>query len=64
MKKIIVDCRHNGVLIKTYELAVFEVQPPKPELERRELEDECRSLLTRDRLASPPYVGITFTRRC
>lgn len=63
MKKITVECRQDGVLLRTYKLTVIQSRRPRPDLKSEEIEDECRSLLTRDRLAFPPFAGITFTQR-
>lgn len=63
MNKRVVDCRHNGVLLRTYEIPIFETRIPRPEPNQHELEAECRQMLARDRLAFPPYSGITFTHR-
>jgi len=59
----VVDCRRNGVLIRIYKFALVETKVPMRQPDPRELEEECKSLLTRDRLAFAPYDGITFTHR-
>lgn len=60
----VVDCRRHGVLIRTCEFPIVETRVPLPEPKQRDLEEECNSLLTRDRLAFAPYDGITFPHRC
>ena len=63
MKKITVECRRDGVLLKTYKLTVILSRRPRPDPKPEEIENECRSLLTRDRPAFAPLAGITFTQR-
>ncbi len=62
MRKV-VDCRRHGVLIRTYKFPIVDTRVPIPEPNQRDLEEECKLLLTRDRLAFAPYDGITFTHR-
>ena len=60
MKKIFVDCWRGGKLIASYEfgwpIGLLPGAPP----ERNRLIDQAKSLLTSNRIASPPYDGITF----
>ncbi|MGQ3296820.1 hypothetical protein [Reyranella sp.] len=51
------------MLIRIYKFALVETKVPMRQPDPRELEEECKSLLTRDRLAFAPYDGITFTHR-
>lgn len=60
---IYVDCLLNGKLIKTYEFGKPIAQLPGAPTDQRQLEAECQSMLTTDRLAFPPYTGISFRHR-
>jgi hypothetical protein len=62
MRKALVHCYRDGTRFKSYELGIPEtmndaaVQQPT----RKELEDQAKTNLTTERVATPPYAGITF----
>ena len=63
MRQVFVECWSGGKLIKTYDFgvpdAILPGKPPGPDA----LVGEAKTMLTNDRLAFPPYDGITFKVR-
>ena len=56
-----VDCRRGGILLATYELpqpVTAAGAPPQPDRETHE--KEAKNNLAQQRLAFPPFDGITF----
>ena len=63
VKKIFVDCRRDGRSLRIYEFGWPIAVVPGPSPERNKLIDEAKNNLTTDRIAFPPYAGITFDVR-
>ena len=63
VKKIFVDCSRGGKIIASYEygwpIGLLTSNLP----DRQPLIDEAKTQLTTDRLAAPPYDGVTFSIR-
>jgi hypothetical protein len=62
MKTILVHCKRNGVRFKTYTLPYEEPHDRRTfhPTSRNQLEDQAKTYLTNDELASPPYTNISF----
>ena len=62
MKTILVHCKRYGVHFKTYQLPYEEPLDRRAfhPTSRNHLEDQAKTNLTTDELASPPYTNISF----
>ncbi len=63
MRRAFVDCWGGGKIIATYDFGLPQAILPGKSPDNAELIEEARSQLTNDRLAFPPYDGITFKVR-
>ena len=62
MRKALIHCYRDGTLLRSYDFGIPEtmndaaVRQPRS----KELEDQAKTNLTTEKLAFPPYAGITF----
>ncbi len=63
VKPLYVDCLRDGVVIKTLELGEPIGMLPGTLPDQKALEAQAQEALTNDRVAFPPYEGITYRVR-
>jgi hypothetical protein len=63
MKKIFVDCFRAGEFVVSYDFGIPQPIMPGLPPDVDQLIDEAKTNLSNDRLAFPPYEGITFKIR-
>jgi hypothetical protein len=61
--QVLVDCIRDGKIIASYQLGIPGSLIFDPVIDRPKLEYEAKGNLSNDRLAFPPYAGITFNIR-
>lgn len=60
VRQVIVECRRDGKLIARYPLGVPDSLVLAAYIDRQKLIEEVKHNLSNDRLAFPPYDGVTF----
>ena len=63
VRPIYVDCLRDGDLIASHEYGWVSGALPSPAPDQQSLIDQSKTQLTNDRLAFPPYQGVTFRVR-
>ena len=59
--KYFIDCKRGGTLLATYEFSQGDtLAGPPPQPARELLEKQAKENLAQQRLAFPPFEGITF----
>lgn len=63
LKKVFVDCVHDGRVIASYQFGYGETTAPTAPPTHQSLVAKAKTNLTNERLAFPPYDGIEFKVR-
>lgn len=63
VRHVFIDCLKHGKVIASYPIGIPIALLPGAPPDTKKLEEEAKSQLTTDRIAFPPYEGITCQMR-